>query len=300
MPHRRRILFLQLPLLDNDVTAHAEEISLASVYLRHALQQNTERAFHRVGTLSARQLQQDDQRLIQSILARRPDILACTLYLWNIERTLHLIARLKTVLPHVKVLAGGPEVARNHPFLFKQRLVDVAVIGEGEAVFPLILSALRQKRRTCFVRVGWKTAKGYVWGQHPSPCLLLREALPPPTSRLLKPDRHGTAYLETSRGCPLRCTYCCYSLHSLRVSHLSAEEALARVSACKAAGAREIRIIDPTFNANPDFESIIQGLASINRDCTLKFFAELRADTLTCRQIYGLNAAGFPAIEGGV
>ena len=110
--------------------------------------------FHRVVSIpNADSL--DDRHLLKEIRRLKPDVIAATLYLWNIERTLVLLEQARAFLPRLKVIAGGPEVAADHPFLFRNSVVDVAVSGEGENVFPEILKAFRTGRR--FVR-GRETA----------------------------------------------------------------------------------------------------------------------------------------------
>jgi molybdenum cofactor biosynthesis enzyme MoaA len=108
------------------------------------------------------------------------------------------------------------------------------------------------------------------------------------------------AYMEASRGCPLRCAYCRYHHQREGVSFLTADETMARVRAFQRQGAREIRFIDPTFNSNPAFEEIILRLAAWNNRRRVKFFAEINADRLTPHQARLLAAAHFKEIEVGV
>ena len=258
---------------------------LAAVYLRHALERSGERRFHRIVSIpNADRL--DDRRLLAAITRLKPDVIAATLFLWNIERTLDLIRKARRILPKLKVVAGGPEVAPDHPFLFRSRMADIAVSGEGEKVFPEILKALRTGRR-CSPPA------------HP-PAFNLRTDLPPAAYPYNKPDANGMAYLETTRGCPLRCSYCCYGHRRHAISCLLADDVLERVRVLRRRGAREIRFIDPTFNANPEFRRIIAGLAKLNRGRRLEFFAELQADRITPDDARLLAAANFREIEVGV
>lgn len=279
-----KLLFLQLPRLDHNARGRRENVPLAAIYLRYALEQSGEDRFYQVRSIrNADRL--DDRQLLAQIRKLKPDVIAATLYLWNVERTLDLLRRARRLLPKLKIVAGGPEVAPDHPFLFRSRLIDVAVSGEGEIVFPEILKAFRAGRRFS--------------GDTPPPCDL-HTSLPPPSYPHLKPDTHGMAYLETTRGCPLRCSYCCYGHRRHAVSFLPADEVLDRVRALKKRGAKEIRFIDPTFNANPEFRNIIVGLAKLNRDRKLEFFSELQADKITREDAQILAAANFKEIEVGV
>ena len=295
-----RILFLQLPQLDNDVSGAHENVPLAAIYLEHALERSPEARHFRAEILRDDVAGGGDARLVRAIVSRRPVVIAATLYLWNVERTLHVLERVRRRLPALKVVAGGPEVAPDNPFLFESAAVDVAVAGEGERVFPDVLRALRTSGRTDFASVAWRVGERFEWGRTPPPPFDLRRDLPPPGHRLARPDRSGMAYLETSRGCPLRCTYCCYGHRRTRVTFLPAQDVLPRVRILAARGAKEIRFIDPTFNANPDFRRIVAALAALNRGGRLRFFAELRPDALTRDDARGLARAGFREIEVGV
>jgi hypothetical protein len=108
------------------------------------------------------------------------------------------------------------------------------------------------------------------------------------------------AYLETGRGCPLRCSYCRYSHLRRKTTFLNAAEVNKRVGILMDRGAAEIRFVDPVFNANPAFREILGSLLRLNRKGKLKFFAEVQADLLTPDQIRGLAEAGFSELEAGV
>lgn len=281
----RNMLFLQLPQLDVCVHGHHENVPLAATYLRHALERSPERPFHRIVALrDADEL--DDRHLLAAIARAKPDVIAATLYLWNIERTLNLLKQAKRLLPKLKIVAGGPEVADDHPFLFRSRVIDVAVPGEGEMVFPFILKAFRTGRR-------------YVRPKH-LPAFDLQRDLPPPDHPANRPDANGMAYIESTRGCPFRCSYCCYGHRRSAVSFLRADEVVERVRILRQRGAKEIRFIDPMFNANPEFRRIIVELAKLNRSGQLQFFAELQADRITDEDARLLARAGFREIEVGV
>jgi radical SAM superfamily enzyme YgiQ (UPF0313 family) len=302
MPGRKlpqKLLFLQLPRLEND-TAAGENLPVASRYLFHAVERAGLCSHYSCRWLTREEEELDDQHLLEKILDWQPDLIAATLYLWNIERTLHLLRRVRQTLSRVKLIVGGPEVAYPHPFLFTTGLPDVAVVGEGERVFPQILSALDNGHHTDFRQVAWKTGRRYSWGKLPSPDATLQECLPPAHHSSWKPDPSGMAYLETGRGCPLRCTYCRYGHLRRKTTFLNAEEVTQRVHILRARGAKEIRFVDPVFNANPAFQDILNALLKLNRKGRLRFFAEIQADLLTPDQIHGLAEAGFSELEAGV
>lgn len=302
MPKRKspqKLLFLQLPRLDNDA-APGENLPMAALYLFHAVERAGLASKYDPGVLTPEDEELDDRHLLQQILLWQPDLICCTLYLWNIERTLRLLRQVRNDLPWVKIIAGGPEVAFRHPFLFRTGIPDVAVVGEGEMVFPQILTALQKGLHTHFSHVAWKTGRRYLWGKHPTPAGTLQECLPGAHHSNWKTDPNGMAYLETGRGCPLRCSYCRYGHLRIKTTFLDAEEVSRRVRILMDRGAEEIRFVDPVFNANPAFQDILYSLNRLNRKGNLKFFAEVQADLLTPDQIHGLSVAGFLELEAGV
>ncbi len=297
---RHNLLFIQVPRLDNDVTGPAENVPLAAAYLRHAVEQSPERQFWKTIDLHDAVDSLDDRHLVERIVGAMPAVIAATLYLWNVERTLRLLKLVRRVLPRTRIVVGGPEVARGHPFLFRRGPVDAAVTGEGEAVFPHILRAFRVGGRPDYTTLAWRTSRGFAWGRGAARAVALGEAMPPPSYAALRPDARGMAYLETSRGCAWNCAFCCYDQRRARVAFLPAANVIRRVKALKRRGAREIRFIDPTFNSNPEFESILRGLAAMNRGRALSFFAELRPELLTREQCALLAAANVKDVETGI
>ena len=300
MQHKRRLLFLQLPQLDNEIAQPHENVPIASLYLRHAARRADEARHYTTIRLPNGAAMADNATLLRIIDELRPDVIAATLYLWNIERTLRIVARLRTLRPNVRTAAGGPEVAFRHPFLFRARVFDAIAVGEGEIVFPAILRAFRGAAAPHYTTVALRRSGRYVWGALPAPEVALPAALPPPHDPLWQPDHQGMAYLETSRGCPLRCTYCRY--HHLRraVSFLTPADVARRVAALRDRAAREIRFVDPTFNAHPQFTDVLRALVRVNRYRRLQFFAEIRADHLTDEQADLLAQARFTGVEVGL
>jgi len=295
----QKLLFFQLPRLEND-TAAGENPPMASRYLFHAADHASLSSKYQCRGLTPEEGELDDRHLFAKTLDWRPDIICCTLFLWNIERTLHLLRRVKQALANVKVIVGGPEVAFQHPFLFRTGIPDIAVVGEGEVVFPQILFALEQGLQKDFRQVAWRKGRRYSWGKAPSPSVTLQECLPPAHHSSWKPDPNGMAYLETGRGCPMRCSYCRYGHLRGKMTFLDAREVASRIRILMDRGAKEIRFVDPVFNANPAFQVILQSLRELNRKGWLKFFAEIQAALLTPDEIHGLAEAGFSELEAGV
>jgi radical SAM superfamily enzyme YgiQ (UPF0313 family) len=297
---KKKILFIQLPMLDNDTSGQRENFPFAALWLSHALSQHPEGEFWEVVPPPAEWDELDNAHLIEEILKRGADAVAFSLCLWNVERAVRLALRLRELNPDLYLMAGGPEVSVDHPFLLDDFFFDALVIGEGEAVFPELLQGIRTRKMPAFDNVLIAASEGWKQGRHSPPQIDLAAVQVP--VKMLKPciEARPSVYIETSRGCPLSCTYCRYHHLQKGVRALPADAVAWRIQQLRAAGAKEIRFVDPTFNARADFNRLLELLAVMNADHQLGFFAELRADTLTPEQAELLAKAHFLDIEVGV
>src|SRR4051812_32194469 len=80
-----------------------------------------------------------DGLLVNTIIARQPDVVGVSLYTWNSERSLDIIRRVKERLPGLRVVVGGPEVQKDNLWVLQHPAIDVAVVGEGEQTFVDLL-----------------------------------------------------------------------------------------------------------------------------------------------------------------
>jgi len=298
-----RLLFIQLPRLDHDVSSPGENIMIAAACLQAALERTRENRHWCLIKTPASQDTATDAILIEHLTTLRPDIISATCYLWNIERTLALLKLLKKNLPSLRIVLGGPDIATNHPLLSTATTSpeNVRVLGEGETVFPSILRFFRTGRLPNYHNVAWRVSRTtFIEGSRPRPIKSLQTLLPAPSHPVNRPDATGMAYLETNRGCPMRCAFCCYNIRRTTTTSLTPKAIATRIRILQQRGAKEIRLIDPTFNAHPQFNQVIRAMTQANRTRSIAFFVELRADTLTDDQARRLAAAGVVEAEVGI
>jgi radical SAM superfamily enzyme YgiQ (UPF0313 family) len=288
-----KLLFLQLPRLDHDMTSPGENTMLAAACLTAALERSAEGRHWTILPTPPEQETGSDQTLLAAIVQAEPDLIAATCTLWNIERTFDLLKQARQSISQLKVVLGGPEITEDHPLL-RNTIADALCIGEGEPHFPTIAHHLRTLQTTS------RRKKPVLYRASDAKPLRLADALPPPDHPINKPDAFGMAYLETNRGCPMKCAFCCYNLRRSATTCLEPEEVAERIRILRKRGAKEIRLVDPTFNAHPRFEAMLKMMRRINRDKKIAFFVEIRADTLTEEQAKLMAQAHITEAEVGV
>ena len=188
----------------------------------------------------------------RQVVAKEPDLVCTSLYLFNRDLTLDILKRVKCLKPDVRIAVGGPENLGDGAFelLKTTTCVDFACRGEGEPIMPVLLERLKSGADLAGVPgLLYRLADGMVadngqsgvmkdWAMSPIPC---RHAF----YEFGKPF----VQLETSRGCPMGCTYCTSCRTNVRLRPLeSVREELAHLHDC---GVKEVRLLDRTFNV-PD------------------------------------------------
>lgn len=153
------------------------------------------------------------------------DVIGFSLYVWNEKISLKIAKELRNVNPNCFIVMGGPQVPdKAEEWLrLNSSFVDIAVHGEGEHVFTLILEKLSKKSSD----VHWKSLD---WSDIPGISYLNNDRfitnakkgrfktldeIPSPYlsgmfDNIIKqnPEEQWLALWETNRGCPFQCTYC--------------------------------------------------------------------------------------------
>ena len=241
--------------------------------------------------------------LLADHLARdEPDFLGFSLYLWNVERSLHLAREVKRRSPRTRVIVGGPEVSADNPFVLAQTGFDIAVTGEAEDSFGALMRALLDGRDPAGLPgVATRRPLGLsAFGPAPSAGFPLTAYPSPYLEDLVPVEAARSTYIETVRGCRSHCTFCFYPRSSSVLRVLDVERSAALVKGLKDRGAREVVFLDPTFNHRPELVPLLDALADVNADGALTFFAEVRAEGLTPEHARKLARAGFDKLEIGL
>lgn len=188
-------------------------------------------------------------RIAGELYEAKADVIGFSCYIWNLKEIVALIRQLHPVCPNVKFVVGGPEVSfEAEEFLIEHPEVDALVIGEGEKTFLELLATWEGGDDLSQV-------SGLAWNNNGTIVInpLRLEAsdlndLPDPYSE----DEDFTGrlvYVETTRGCPFNCQYCLSSTFQ-GVRYLEPERFRTLFRQLLNKGARTIKFVDRTFNAN--------------------------------------------------
>jgi hypothetical protein len=291
MARRPRVLYLQLPVPDFGDDYAGANHPLAGGYLAaHALARGV--VHEPVFLPPAWTSRGADPFLVEAILEAQPEVIAASLQLWNVGRTLRILQTVRRRRPMVRLLAGGPEVDPAFARRFPGHGFDWWCCGEGEGPFEFVLRLLADHPRASpaeLFRAGRAAPSTTALDDLPSPYL----------SGLLPPAPDGSLWVETMRGCPFRCAYCAYGLSSHRVRRFPQEWLGSHLAWARRRRASEVYLLDPSFQITPGLERRLTEIAEINRG-GLPLHTEARVDGLTPRLADLFAAAGFRSIETGL
>ena len=253
--------------------------------------------------------------LYARILEARPDVVGISCYIWNRDMALRLFQDLRAVLPAVRLVAGGPEVSHaDGADAFLAAGVDVVLAGEGEARFADLLAMYRQETHACVhadaparplfappTEDGEPDARQHLLWRSPAAPLSPGEIPSPCLPEFLAGIRGRIAYVEASRGCPYRCSYC-LSSESPGVTRLPLEQVFSDVDKVVRAGAKVIKFVDRTFNVSEarTLEIWRHLLRYANEPVTFHF--EIAPDRISEAQLALLRQAppGLFQVEAGI
>ena len=242
------------------------------------------------------------QRLVDTIVSQRPDLLGFSLYLWNVDRTLALMRRVKRRLPSVTILVGGPEVTRASSYVLDHPAIDVAVLGEGELTFTEILERrLDGRLRLDGVPGLAYRDNGSLVFNRPRRRILDLDLVPSPyLLGYLNPARYRELMMFTMRGCTVGCSYCAWAsrgaLRPFSLDRLRKELLLAK------SGGDDmiVSVVDSSFNTSPVFADFCRLVQEIDPEKQLKLNCFLQADLLDETQARLLKQSNFTGVEVGL
>ncbi len=199
----------------------------------------------------------DDKKLFfhaMQLLKKSPQIIGFSCFNWNIGLTLKLCRIIKKISPGVTILLGGPEVSfEPEKMLADEICIDLIIRDEGEQTFLEMLQNIFSGGLPLSEIKGltFRLNNEIVNNPMREP-LDLNEVPSPYAAGLIKPSNDLTMTIETSRGCPFRCTYCGYSLLSkAKLRFFPMKRVAGDLKILLSKKIRSLWINDDNFNINP-------------------------------------------------
>lgn len=233
--------------------------------------------------------------IIRSIYLKRPDIIAFSCYLWNIDYVYEISLELSKLFPGIDIWLGGPEVTydsrqvlRDHPW------IRGVMVGEGEQTFLELMKCYEayesnSERTHLYQNIAkvegialrypeeYVDSEEYIILTRPRALLNLDEL--PFVYQDLTAFENKIIYYESSRGCPFGCSYCLSSVEkSVRFRSLSL--VFKELQYFLDHKVSQVKFVDRTFNVQHDRTLQLLEFIQKSDNGITNFHFEIAADLL--------------------
>ncbi len=222
----------------------------------------------------------EDVKLTDFVRQFQPDLVGIGTNTPQVKQGWLCAREVKSVLPDVPVVQGGPHVSALPEESAARPEIDIVVRGEGEDTWIDISNHLEQWRAANphfkardlhdpanklldkILGITYMTTEGKIRHTHERPAVANLDALPFPAYRYFKMERYSSLQpamdaiekgksfsMMTSRGCPYRCTFCSQSVMAEKWRARSPENVVLEWHhLVDDLGAQEIGILDDSAN----------------------------------------------------
>jgi hypothetical protein len=218
------------------------------------------------------------------------------------EEALQTAAAVRAAHPGCRIVLGG-----HHPSAFPEEVlgshaVDFVIRGEGEEALPQLARALQGGPPL-------ESVPGLVWrGEHGElrrnpPATGDLEARPLPATHLLRTRGRPRAVVVTSRGCPLRCSYCSLGASSTLFPYRRRAVSSVLAELEREVGERAVRFIDfedENLSLERDwFLELLHGIVTrfTGQPLELRAMNGLLPATLDGEVVRAMREAGFSRLD---
>lgn len=217
-----------------------------------------------------------EEKILEEIIKERPNVVAFSTYIWNIEMIKRISNLIKLVDENIEILYGGPEVSYDSQNILKELNGEYIIEGEGEKTYREFVEYKLGKRDIKSIRGLYYKYEEEVFTNGKRPLMNMNEIVFPYEENENLDNK--IVYYEASRGCPFNCKYCLSStIHGVRF--LDVERVKRELKYFIDKEVRLVKFVDRTFNCNHKFTMAIWEFL-INEDTKTQFHFEISADIL--------------------
>jgi radical SAM superfamily enzyme YgiQ (UPF0313 family) len=201
--------------------------------------------------------------IFEAITKANPNVIGFSCYIWNIKLIYSIAKKLKESNPNYIIIFGGPEVSFDYDNYLKEKIADYIIVNEGEIAFNKLITALNNNQSIIAIENLVYLEDNSIVRNIQMPIKNL-DSLKSPYEFLedFKTIKNKVQYVELSRGCPYKCSYCLASLEK-GLRFFDMDKTLEKIDDLVSMGARTIKFLDRSFNANKKlalkfFEALIK------------------------------------------
>ncbi|MBE6049373.1 MAG: DUF4080 domain-containing protein [Clostridium sp.] len=228
-----------------------------------------------------------EEHILKEIIEEKPDVVAFSTYIWNVEMVERLSNLIKLVDSNIEILYGGPEVSYDSRLFLRDNVGEYVIEGEGEKTYREFVEYKLGNRKIEDIKGLHYKKDGNVLSNGSRPLMSLDEVVFPYEED--EDLNNKIVYYEGSRGCPFNCKYCLSSTtHGVRFH--SIDRVLKELQFFIDKKVKLVKFVDRTFNCNHKYSMAIWDFL-INADTDTKFHFEISADILRDDEIELLRNA---------
>jgi len=234
----------------------------------------------------------------------KPEVLGIQMFTMNRVSSYRLIEHCSEKYPNLKLVIGGIHASIMADQIIKKYRNVIAVIGEGEVTFSELLSFFEGGYRLENIKglVYWENGKIVKTKERELNYNL--DSLPHPKHEVFfdcEPERK-TAHIITSRGCPFKCSFCCFHIISKRKYRTrNIDDVIKEIVDLKIKYPRlkTILILDDNFTLNNDrVIDLCKKIIALNLD--IDFIAEGMIKPVSKEMLHYMEKAGFKKLMFGL
>jgi radical SAM superfamily enzyme YgiQ (UPF0313 family) len=228
-----------------------------------------------------------EERIVKEIIEEKPDVVALSTYIWNVEMIVKVANLINIVDPSIEILYGGPEVSYDSRLFLSENIGDFVIEGEGERTYREFVEYKLGIKNIEDIKGLHYKKDNRVYSNSTRPLMDMEDIVFPYEED--EDLNNKIVYYESSRGCPFNCKYCLSSTtHGVRFHNI--QRVIKELQYFIDKKVRLVKFVDRTFNCNSKHSIAIWDFL-INSNTDTKFHFEISADILKDEEIELLRKA---------